>query len=158
LQWADIDYNSQQISVRRSWTGGKTGKPKSAASKAPVALVPLLAGFIREWQQQTPYGQPTDPNFGNIPHEIPVFGLRHFLRPRRRAGWNGCAVPPGETDWPDVLHKWYYVPAVYAVYGTAAMFALLFLRETRDIKFEDLDNPASNVIAARFSVAVANND
>jgi integrase len=29
-------------------------------SKAPVPLVPLLAGFIRQWQEQTPYGQPTD--------------------------------------------------------------------------------------------------
>ena len=58
----------------------------------------------------------------------------------------------------DVLHKWYYVPLVYAVYGIAAMIALLFLRETRNINFEDLDNSASNVIAARFSIAVANND
>lgn len=23
-------------------------------------MVPLLAGFIRQWQEQTPYGQPTD--------------------------------------------------------------------------------------------------
>jgi len=60
LQWADVDYESQQISVRRSWTAGKVGRSKSPASKAPVPLVPLLAGFIREWQQQTPYGQPTD--------------------------------------------------------------------------------------------------
>jgi hypothetical protein len=49
------DYDSQQIFVRRSWTGGKVGKPKSAASKAPVPMVPLLAGFIRQWQEQTPY-------------------------------------------------------------------------------------------------------
>jgi integrase len=60
LQWADVDYDRQQISVRRSWTGGKVGRSKSPCSKAPVPLVPLLAGFIREWQQQTPYGQPTD--------------------------------------------------------------------------------------------------
>jgi integrase len=60
LQWTDVDYDSQQISARRSWTGGKLGKPKSAACKAPVPLVPMLAGFIREWQQQTPYGKPTD--------------------------------------------------------------------------------------------------
>jgi hypothetical protein len=57
---ADVDYDSQQVFVRRSWTGGKVGKSKSAASKAPVPLVPLLAGFIRQWQEQTPYGQPTD--------------------------------------------------------------------------------------------------
>lgn len=35
-------------------------KPKSAASKARVPLVPLLAGFIRQWQEQTPYAQATD--------------------------------------------------------------------------------------------------
>jgi integrase len=60
LQWADVDYESKQIFVRRAWTGGRIGQPKSAASKAPVPLGPVLAGFMREWQQQTPYGQPTD--------------------------------------------------------------------------------------------------
>ena len=50
----------------------------------------------------------------------------------------------------DVLHKWYYVPVVYGVYGTAAMLALLFIRETRDINFEDLDLPVSNVQAISY--------
>ena len=31
----------------------------SIGYKAPVPMVPLLAGFIRQWQEQTPYGQPT---------------------------------------------------------------------------------------------------
>ena len=60
LKWADFDYDSQQIFVRRSWTGGKIGRPKTASSNAPVPMVPLLAGFIRQWQEQTPYGQPND--------------------------------------------------------------------------------------------------
>lgn len=60
LQWHDTDYLNSQIFVRRSWTGGKVGKSKSAASRAPVPMVPVLAGFIREWQQQTPYSKPTD--------------------------------------------------------------------------------------------------
>jgi hypothetical protein len=38
-----------------------------------------------------------------------------------------------------VLHNWYYVPVVYAVYCAAAMLALKFLPETRDMKLEDLD-------------------
>jgi MFS transporter, MHS family, shikimate and dehydroshikimate transport protein len=42
----------------------------------------------------------------------------------------------------DVLHNWHYVPVVYAVYCGAAMVALLFIRETRDIRIEDLDEPA----------------
>jgi MFS transporter, MHS family, shikimate and dehydroshikimate transport protein len=41
----------------------------------------------------------------------------------------------------DVLHKWYYVPLLYAVYCGAATVALLFIRETRDIRIEDLDEP-----------------
>ena len=55
-----MDYDNQQVFVRRSWTGGKIGKPNSGASKAPVPLVPLLAGFIRQWQEQTPYAQATN--------------------------------------------------------------------------------------------------
>lgn len=57
----------------------------------------------------------------------------------------------------DVLHKWYYVPVVYAVYGTAAMIALLFLKETRDIEFEELDSRvAPNFMAHQFRVTAAN--
>lgn len=39
----------------------------------------------------------------------------------------------------DVLHKWYYVPLVYTVYCVAAMLALLYVRETRDLSLDDLD-------------------
>jgi MFS family permease len=56
----------------------------------------------------------------------------------------------------DVFHKWYYVPLVYGVYCAAAMLALLFIRETRDISLEDLDLPASNVVAPGLSTAAAN--
>src|SRR5215472_2251995 len=39
----------------------------------------------------------------------------------------------------DVVHRWHYLPAIYAIYGAAAMIALLFIRETRNIRLEDLD-------------------
>jgi MFS transporter, MHS family, shikimate and dehydroshikimate transport protein len=42
----------------------------------------------------------------------------------------------------DVLHKWFYMPAIYGVYCAAAMLALLFVRETRDLTMEDLDREA----------------
>jgi MFS family permease len=45
----------------------------------------------------------------------------------------------------DVLHKWYYIPVVYGVYGAAATLSLLFIRETRDVTMEDLDNEESFV-------------
>jgi MFS family permease len=40
----------------------------------------------------------------------------------------------------DVIHKWFYVPVVYAVYCVVAMVALLFIRETRDLSLEELDH------------------
>ncbi len=44
----------------------------------------------------------------------------------------------------DVLHKWYYMPVVYGVYCAAAMLSLLFIRETRDVTMENLDQEAGN--------------
>jgi MHS family shikimate/dehydroshikimate transporter-like MFS transporter len=43
----------------------------------------------------------------------------------------------------DVHANWYYIPIVYAGYGAAAMLALLFIRETRDLRLEDLDRTES---------------
>jgi len=88
LQWADVDYDSQQIFVRRSWTGGKVGKPKSAASKAPVPLVPLLAGFIRLWQEQTPYA-PTD-GLGFCQHPAKGQATARRQHAGRRSSPSGC--------------------------------------------------------------------
>ncbi len=34
----------------------------------------------------------------------------------------------------DVFRRWYFVPMVYAFYCVVAMLALLFIRETRDVK------------------------
>jgi MFS transporter, MHS family, shikimate and dehydroshikimate transport protein len=49
----------------------------------------------------------------------------------------------------DVLHKWYYMPLTYGVYGAAAIFSLFFIRETRDLKMQDLDQEAVLVPAMR---------
>jgi MFS transporter, MHS family, shikimate and dehydroshikimate transport protein len=50
----------------------------------------------------------------------------------------------------DIFHKWYYVPIVYGIYCAIAMLALRFLRETRDLKLEDLDRaePALRTVRA----------
>jgi MHS family shikimate/dehydroshikimate transporter-like MFS transporter len=53
----------------------------------------------------------------------------------------GMIAPPllARSIGQDVVHHWYYLPLTYAVYGAAAMLALLFIRETRDVRLEDLD-------------------
>jgi MFS transporter, MHS family, shikimate and dehydroshikimate transport protein len=53
----------------------------------------------------------------------------------------GTIAPPllAKLIGPDVTHHWHYLPSFYAVYGIAAILALVFIRETRDVKLEDLD-------------------
>jgi len=60
LQWQDVSSELSQIHVRRTWTCGEVGLPKSKASKAPVPLHPLLAEFMQSWKNTTPYSQPGD--------------------------------------------------------------------------------------------------
>src|SRR5208283_4059179 len=58
LQWQDVSFGESTISVRRTWTCGRIGVPKSKASHAPVPLHPLLAEFMQEWKNTTPYFEP----------------------------------------------------------------------------------------------------
>jgi integrase len=60
LQWHDVSFEHSQIHVRRTWTCGAVGVPKSKASKAPVPLHLLLAEFLGGWKEQTPYSQASD--------------------------------------------------------------------------------------------------
>jgi integrase len=60
LQWQDVSFESSQIHVRRTWTCGSLGVPKSKASQAPVPLHPLLAESMQEWKNTTAYSKPTD--------------------------------------------------------------------------------------------------
>ena len=60
LQWQDVSFTEAKIHVRRTWTCGQVGLPKSKASKASVPLHPLLAEFMLLWKQKTPYSQSSD--------------------------------------------------------------------------------------------------
>jgi integrase len=60
LQWQDVNFADGMIHVRRTWTCGQVGLPKSKASKGPVPLHPLLADFMRLWKKKTMYSQSCD--------------------------------------------------------------------------------------------------
>ena len=60
LQWQDVSFSDSVIHVRRTWTCGRVGLPKSKASKAAVPLHPLLADFMLHWKRKTPYANPCD--------------------------------------------------------------------------------------------------
>ncbi len=86
LQWQDVSFAEAVIQVRRTWTCGKVGWPKSRASKGPVPLHPLLAEFMFRWKRQTPYSQPGDwvfPSFklkGQQPRVTNML-VEDYLRP-----------------------------------------------------------------------------
>src|SRR6516162_4886116 len=86
LQWQDVGFAEAVIHVRRTWTCGKVGWPKSKASKGPVPLHPLLAEFMFRWKRKTPYSQPGDwvfPSFklrGQQPRVANML-VEDYLRP-----------------------------------------------------------------------------
>ena len=53
LQWADVEYRRNRIFVRRSWVE-EIGNCKNVHRKAPVAMHPVLAAHLGEWQEQHP--------------------------------------------------------------------------------------------------------
>ena len=54
------------IHVRRTWTCGQVGLPKTKASKGPVPLHPLLAEFMLRWKEKTAYSEPSDSVFASF--------------------------------------------------------------------------------------------
>ena len=86
LQWQDVSFAEAVIQVRRTWTCGKVGWPKSKTSKGPVPLHPLLAEFMFRWKRKTPYSQPGDwvfPSFklkGQQPRVANML-VEDYLRP-----------------------------------------------------------------------------
>src|SRR5713226_1496959 len=56
LQWQDIDWAGNRIHLRRTFIDGKTTERlKTKKSKSAVAMAPLLAHFLKEWQRETLY-------------------------------------------------------------------------------------------------------
>jgi len=86
LQWQDVSFADAMIHVRRTWTCGQVGLPKTKASRGPVPLHPLLGEFMLRWKQKTLYSQPDDwvfPSFrlkGRQPRVANML-VEDYLRP-----------------------------------------------------------------------------
>lgn len=92
LQWSDVDFVSQKITVRRTWLQGRVGEPKTQASAAPVPRHPILGEAMLRWRAQTPYSAEGDWVFasfklkGKQPREGNLIAA-NYLRPAAvRAG------------------------------------------------------------------------
>ena len=66
LMWADLDFVDLVMYVRRAYVWGRFKVPKSKASKAPVPMHPLLAGFLLALRDKTPFGKDTDFVFPSV--------------------------------------------------------------------------------------------
>jgi integrase len=66
LRWADLDFKKGRIHIRRAWTHGKLGKPKSRLSRRPVPMVTGLAALMEAWRAETMYSSDTDFIFPSI--------------------------------------------------------------------------------------------
>jgi integrase len=93
LQWQDVSFVDAMIHVRRTWTCGQIGVPKSKASKGPVPLHPFLAEFMLLWKRKTPYPQTTDWGVSFIPIRGQATARRQHACRRSFAtscckGWN----------------------------------------------------------------------
>lgn len=89
VRWQDIDWDHRQIRVRRSFTRGQFGTPKSRRSSRAVPLASRLADELRNHYEQTPYGGEADlvfphPDIGSVldPSKL----RKRFLASVRRAG------------------------------------------------------------------------
>jgi integrase len=60
LRWSDVLWTEGRIRVSKRWAKGEDGETKTDASDGYVPLHPVLAGYLRAWQQQTPYAKDAD--------------------------------------------------------------------------------------------------
>lgn len=60
LRWQDVDWSSNLVRVRRSFTRGEFGTPKTRRSSRAVPLAPRLRAELEQHHRQTPYASDDD--------------------------------------------------------------------------------------------------
>ena len=95
LQWQDVSFADAVIHVRRTWTCGQVGVPKTTTSKGPVPLHPLLAEFMIRWKLKTPYSQMDDWVFPSFKLKDTQPGVANMLSAASRSEGRHALVAPG---------------------------------------------------------------
>lgn len=99
LRWADVQWEQSRIAVTKRWSRGKDGPTKTRKSEGHVPLHPVLAVYLKEWHDHTPYAKDTDFLFpslkaeGKVPLSPAVFVADH-LRPAAKGA--GIEIADGE--------------------------------------------------------------
>jgi integrase len=92
LKWSDVKWDKGEIHLRRGWSKGKQTDGKNEQSMVPIALHPVLATHLLQWQEQSLHPAASDWIFpslklkGRKPRSASIAG-RDYLRPAAvRAG------------------------------------------------------------------------
>jgi integrase len=89
LRWRDVDWEASRIRVRRNYTRGEFGTPKSRRSSRSVPMTSELATELRRVWNQTIYRDPDDLVFAHPDHGgvLPKVNIsRRFSAALRAAG------------------------------------------------------------------------
>jgi integrase len=60
VRWGNVDFTNGRIELRQGFSKGKVTRGKIQKKMTSVAMHPLLAGFLQEWKQETPYSKDND--------------------------------------------------------------------------------------------------
>lgn len=86
LKWSDVDWENDVINLKRAWSKGKVTKGKNSSALVPIAMDPVLAGFLLEWRRESPYAGDDDWIFpsltlkGKVPRSASS-AAQDYLRP-----------------------------------------------------------------------------
>jgi integrase len=89
LKWSDVNFENNELDVRRSIVNQIVGSCKTEASQKPVPLDPRLAAALYKWKAVTKFSGPEDWVFAS-PFSRgcrPYWGqaiMRNFIQPRAR--------------------------------------------------------------------------
>lgn len=68
LRWRDVDWNAGRIRIRRNFTCGEFGTPKTRRTTRSVPMTPQLADALRVLQSRSRYRRPDDLVFAHPEH------------------------------------------------------------------------------------------
>jgi integrase len=100
LKWSDVQFETGMINIVRSVVDQVSGQPKTAASRRPIPLTPVLARVLASWRELTAYAAPDDWIFASL-HSLgekpywPDSLLKRHIRPAavvvgisKQIGWH----------------------------------------------------------------------
>jgi integrase len=87
LRWGDIDFANKRIMLSQTWVYGRIENGKTPESLQPMLMGERTAGFLQEWQRQTPYAGKNDWVFASnkLRGKRPISGsqfVKDYIRPR----------------------------------------------------------------------------